>query len=89
MIGHSQTIIYGMEKVKQKELLIEIMNKDAELGLYKMTDLEYAKGIRKQINIINELIKEAEANELDIVVWQYGTEFDHSLHVKITKTVEL
>ena len=73
----------------QKELLIEMMNNDAELGLYKMDDLEYAKEIRKQINIINELIKEAEDNDLDIVIWQYGKNADHELNVKITKTVEL
>lgn len=54
-----------------------------------MTDLEYAKEIRKQINIINELIKEAEDNELDIVIWQFGKQTDHTLQVKITKTVEL
>jgi hypothetical protein len=54
-----------------------------------MSDLEYAKEIRKQINIINELIKEAEANDLDIVIWQYGKQIEHTLQVKITKTVEL
>ena len=54
-----------------------------------MTDVEYAKEIRKQINIINELIKEAETNELDIVIWQLGKLADHELNVKITKTVEL
>jgi hypothetical protein len=73
----------------QKELLIEMMNNDAELGLYKMDDLEYAKEIRKQINILNELIKEAEANDLDIVIWQFGKQAEHTLQVKITKTVEL
>ena len=54
-----------------------------------MTDMEYAKEIRKQINIINELIKEAETNDLDIVIWQYGKGAEHELQVKITKTVEL
>lgn len=54
-----------------------------------MTDLDYAKELRKQINILNELIKEAEAKELDIVIWQYGKQADHTLQVKITKTVEL
>jgi hypothetical protein len=54
-----------------------------------MSDLEYAKEIRKQINIINELIKEAEANDLYVIIWQYGKNADHTLQVKITKTVEL
>jgi len=52
-------------------------------------DVEYAKEIRKQVNILNELIKEAEANGLDIMIWQYGKSVDHELNVKITKTVEL
>lgn len=54
-----------------------------------MMDVEYAKEIRKQINILNELIKEAEDNDLDIVIWQYGKNANHELNVKITKTVEL
>jgi hypothetical protein len=54
-----------------------------------MSDLEYAKEIRKQINIINELIKEAEDNNLDIIIWQYGKQLNHSLQAKITKIVEL
>lgn len=77
---------FGTEqKEKQKEHLIEMMRKDEELGLY----IDYAKEIRKQINILNELIKEAEANDLDIVIYQYGKQADHTLQVKITKTVEL
>ena len=47
------------------------------------------KRIRKQMNILNELIKEAEANDLDVIIWQYGKQADHTLQVKITKTVEL
>lgn len=54
-----------------------------------MSDIDYAKEIRKQMNILNELIKEAEGNDLDIVIWQYGKQADHTLQVKITKTVEL
>lgn len=54
-----------------------------------MTDLEYAKEIRHTIDILNELIKEAEQTGLDIVVWQYGKNAEHEVHVKITKTVEL
>jgi hypothetical protein len=54
-----------------------------------MSDLEYAKEIRKQINILNELIKEAESNGLNIVVWQYGKELEHILNLAISKTVEL
>jgi hypothetical protein len=54
-----------------------------------MTDMDYAKEIRKQLNILNELIKEAEGNGLDITIWQYGKGGDHKLNVKITKTVEL
>ncbi len=54
-----------------------------------MSDIDYAKEIRKQVNILNELIKEAEANELFIVIWQFGKQAEHTLQVKITKTVEL
>ena len=54
-----------------------------------MTDMDYAKEIRKQLNVLNELIKEAEASGLDITIWQYGKGGDHELNVKITKTVEL
>jgi len=77
------------QKEKQKELIIEMMRGDEELGLYKMTDMEYAKEIRKQLNILNELIKEAEDSGLDIVIWQYGKHAEHELQAKITKTVEL
>jgi len=54
-----------------------------------MTDLEYAKAVIKQINILNELIKEAEGNGLDIVIYQYAKMVDHQLQVKITKTTDL
>jgi hypothetical protein len=54
-----------------------------------MSDIDYAKEIRKQVNILNELIKEAEANDLDIVIWQFVKQAEHTLQVKITKTVEL
>ena len=54
-----------------------------------MSDIDYAKEIRKQVNTLNELIKEAEANNLDIVIWQFGKQAKHTLQVKITKTVEL
>ena len=54
-----------------------------------MTDLEYAKAIRKQIDILNELIKEAENENLDIVIWQYSKQFQRQIQVKITKTTEL
>lgn len=54
-----------------------------------MTDIDYAKAIRKQVDILSELIKEAEANGLDIVIWQYAKNLDHQIQVKITKTVEL
>jgi hypothetical protein len=54
-----------------------------------MSDIDYAKEIRKQINILNELIKEAEDNDLDITIWQFGKQADHTLQVKITKTLEL
>jgi hypothetical protein len=54
-----------------------------------MSDIDYAKEIRKQVNILNELIKEAEANDLDIVIWQYGKQAEYTLQIKITKTVEL
>ena len=54
-----------------------------------MTDMEYAKAIRKQIDILNELIKEAENDNLDIVIWQYSKQFQHQIQVKITKTTEL
>ena len=54
-----------------------------------MSDIDYAKEIRKLVKILNELIKEAEANNLDIVMWQYSKNADHILQVKITKTVEL
>ena len=54
-----------------------------------MTDMEYAKEIRKQINILNELIKEAEQDGLEIVVWQYAKQLNHEIQVKITKTTEL
>ena len=54
---------FGTEqKEKQKENLIEMMRKDEELGLY----IDYAKEIRKQVNILNELIKEAEGMEVPI-----------------------
>ena len=79
----------SVQKEKQKEHLIEMMRGDEELGLYEMTDMDYAKEIRKQLNILNELIKEAEDSGLDIVVWQYGKGAEHELQVKITKTVEL
>ena len=79
----------SVQKEKQKEHLIEMMRGDEELGLYEMTDMDYAKEIRKQLNILNELIKEAEASGLDIVVWQYGKHAEHELQAKITKTVEL
>ena len=70
-----------------KENIIELMHEDLEL--YKMTDMDYAKEIRKQLNILNELIKEAEDSGLDIVIWQYGKHAEHELQAKITKTVEL
>ena len=54
-----------------------------------MTDMDYAKEIRKQLNVLNELIKEADASGLDIVIWQYGKHAEHELQAKITKTVEL
>lgn len=54
-----------------------------------MTDIDYAKEIRKQINILNELIKEAEQDGLEIVVWQYAKQLDHEIQVRITKTIEL
>jgi len=79
----------SVQKEKQKEHIIKMMQGDEELGLYEMTDMDYAKEIRKQLNILNELIKEAEASGLDIVVWQYGKHAEHELQAKITKTVEL
>ena len=79
----------SVQKEKQKEHLIEMVRGDEELGLYEMTDMDYAKEIRKQLNILNELIKEAENSGLDIVVWQYGKHAEHELQAKITKTVEL
>lgn len=54
-----------------------------------MTDIDYAKKIRHQIDVLNELIKEAESNGLDIVIWQYAKNLEHIINVKITKTVEL
>jgi hypothetical protein len=54
-----------------------------------MSDIDYAKEIRKQINILNELVKEAENNGLNITIWQYGKELEHTLQVSISKTVVL
>lgn len=54
-----------------------------------MTDMEYAKEIRKQIDILNELIKEAEISGLDVVMWQYGNQLGHEVQVRIVKTTEL
>jgi hypothetical protein len=54
-----------------------------------MSDMDYAKEIRKHVDILNELIKEAEGNGLDIVIYQYAKMVDHQLQVKITKTTDL
>jgi hypothetical protein len=67
--------------------IIKMMNDDADMGLY--SDEHYAKQIRKHINILNELIKEAELRGLDISIWQYGKGAEHLIQCKIEKTIEL